>query len=162
MLVLQILMSKVWLYAKKSDNGEQTACQLCNYTCPCHSHSTSTIRQHLITKHNKIDLILKSSRAPSQLIISQALKQELHQLCYSAIIKDGCPFNDLNKSGITALINKSCPGIFFIKENTVVVTFLKINWVFRNKFITIAFFHWPNYYLNLNNLILLFLKEMNS
>ena len=24
------LMSKVWLYAKKSDNGEQAACQLCN------------------------------------------------------------------------------------------------------------------------------------
>ena len=61
-------------------------------------------------------------------MISQALKKELHQLCYSAIIKDGRPFNDLNKSGITALINKLCPGIFFfIKENTVVMTCLKIN-----------------------------------
>ncbi|CAF3450064.1 unnamed protein product, partial [Rotaria sp. Silwood2] len=114
------LVSKVWLYAKKSDNGEQAACQLCDFTCLCHSHSTSTIRQHLIAKHNKTALILKSSRASSQIMISQALKQELHELCYAAIIKDSRPSNDLNKRGITALINKLCPGYIPPHRNQVV------------------------------------------
>ncbi|CAF3752968.1 unnamed protein product [Rotaria sordida] len=104
------LTSKVWLYAKKSDDGQEASCLLCDYTCSCQSHSTSTIRQHLIIKHNKLDLILKSSSVLAKVKISEALKNELHQLCYYAIIKDGRPFNDLNKMGIIALINKLCPG----------------------------------------------------
>ncbi|CAF4825681.1 unnamed protein product [Rotaria sp. Silwood1] len=104
------LTSRVWLYAKKSDDGQEAACLLCDYTCSCRSHSTSTIRQHLIIKHNKLDLILKSSSVLAKFKISEGLKNELHQLCYYAIIKDGRPFNDLNKIGITALINKLCPG----------------------------------------------------
>ncbi|CAF1207762.1 unnamed protein product [Rotaria sordida] len=106
------LTSKVWLYAKKSDDGQEASCLLCDYTCSCQSHSTSTIRQHLIIKHNKLDLILKSSSVLAKVKISEALKNELHQLCYYAIIKDGRPFNDLNKMGIIALINKLCPGFW--------------------------------------------------
>ncbi|CAF2863757.1 unnamed protein product [Rotaria sp. Silwood2] len=103
-------ISRVWLYAKKSDDDQEAACLLCDYICSCRSHSTSTIRQHLIIKHNKTDLILKSSSVHAKSKISEALKNELHQLCYVAIIKDSRPFNDLNKIGITALINKLYPG----------------------------------------------------
>jgi hypothetical protein len=106
------LTSKVWLYATKLDADAQAACDLCDFKCSCHSHSTSTIRQHLISKHNKTDLIMKSSLNSSKRKISEALKNELHQLCYSAIIKDSRSFNDLNKGGIKVLLNKLCPGMF--------------------------------------------------
>jgi hypothetical protein len=108
----QKLVSKVWLYATKSDDGEQAACQLCDFKCSCHSHSTSTIRAHLISKHNKADLIIPPSTI-SKIVIPEPLKKELHQLCYNAIIKDSRSFNDLNKSGIKVLLNKLCPGISF-------------------------------------------------
>ncbi|CAF1176070.1 unnamed protein product [Adineta ricciae] len=104
------LTSKVWLYATKLDATAQAACDLCEFKCSCHSHSTSTIRQHLISKHKKTDLIVKSSSRSSKSKISEALKNELHQLCYSAIVKDSRSFNDLNKTGIKALLNKLCPG----------------------------------------------------
>ncbi len=76
------------------------------FKCSCNSHSTSTIRQHLISKHNKTDLIIQStSTSTYKTAISQALKNELHQLCYIAIIKDSRSFSDLNKHGIKALLN---------------------------------------------------------
>lgn len=103
--------SKVWLYAKKSDDGKQASCLLCNFICSCHSHSTSTIRQHLISKHDKKDLIIPPSDSDKS-NLPGALKKELHQLCYYAIIKDSRPFNDLNKIGIKTLINKLYPGMF--------------------------------------------------
>jgi len=106
------LTSKVWLYVTKLDADAQAACDLCDSKCSCHSHSTSSIRQHLISKHNKTDLIIKSSLNSSKTKISEALKNELHQLCYSAIIKDSGSFNDLNKGGIKVLLNKLCPGMF--------------------------------------------------
>ncbi len=107
------MVSKVWLYATKLDDGQQAACQLCDFKCSCNSHSTSTIRQNLISKHNKTDLIIQStSTSTYKTAISQALKNELHQLCYIAIIKDSRSFSDLNKHGIKTLLNKLCPGMF--------------------------------------------------
>lgn len=112
-IVRQSLTSKVWLYAKKSNDGKQASCTLCDFVCSCNSHSTSTIRQHLIIKHNKTDLINKSSTS-NETTIPLSLKRELHQLCYYAIIKDGRSFNDLNKPGIKCLISKLCPGMYIL------------------------------------------------
>lgn len=108
-IVGRSLVSKVWLYAKKSDDGQKAACSLCDFTCSCDDHSTSTIRRHLISKHKKTDLI-KEPPSPKKVTISEALRKELHKLCYFAIIKDSRSFNDFNKTGIKALFNKLCPG----------------------------------------------------
>jgi hypothetical protein len=107
-------LSQVWLYAKKSDDSKTAACQLCDYVCSCSSHSTSTIRHHLITKHKKTDLVLNLSSNHSTSNLPKKLKKELKQLCYYAIIKDSRSFNDLNKDGIRALFHKLCPGKFII------------------------------------------------
>ncbi|CAF1610488.1 unnamed protein product, partial [Adineta ricciae] len=106
------LSSKVWLYATKftdhDSDSQQASCHLCDYTCSCNSHSTSTIRQHLISKHSKADLVIEKQNS-SKSKMSEALKQKLHQLCYAAIVKDSRSFNDLNKSGIKAVFKKLCP-----------------------------------------------------
>ncbi len=103
--------SSVWKYAKKSDNGKIALCQLCNYSCAMKSHSTSTIRYHLIHKHNKQDLIISSSPSSAKSSVSERFKREIHALCYNAIVIDHRPFNDLRKKGIMAIFNKLCPGI---------------------------------------------------
>jgi hypothetical protein len=108
-LVARPLTSKVWQYANKLDNGKKAACLLCDFVCTCNGHSTSTIRQHLISKHDKKDLILQPSNS-NKTVLPEAMKKELHQLCYYAIIKDSRPFNDFNKVGIKILINRLCPG----------------------------------------------------
>lgn len=87
-------VSKVWSCVKKLDNGKQAACLLCDFICSCNCHSTSTIRQHLISKHNKTDSILQPSTS-TKIVLPEALKKQLHQLCYYAIIKDSRPFIDL-------------------------------------------------------------------
>ena len=116
-LVTRTPISRVWQYARKSDNGKQAACLLCDFVCSCSGHFTSTIRQHLISKHAKTDLVLPASNSNKTTSVPEALKKELHQLCYYAIIKDSRTFNDLNKIGIRTLINRLCPGTFvFIVE----------------------------------------------
>lgn len=104
--------SNVWLYATKSDNGKTAKCSLCPYSCALPSHSTSTIRYHLIHQHNKHDLVIDSSSSVQQnkVQISEPFKRHLHSLSYKAIVIDQRPFNDLRKKGITALINELCPG----------------------------------------------------
>ena len=108
-IVGRTLVSKVWLYAKKSDDGQKASCLLCDFICSCDAHSTSTIRRHLITKHKKSDLI-KEPSSPTKAAVSEVLRKQLHQLCYYAIIKDSRSFSDFNKIGIKTLFEKICPG----------------------------------------------------
>ena len=61
----QKFSSNVWLYATKSDDGCIARCNLCDYTCSSKSHSTSTIRYHLIHKHKKHDLVINQSSSTS-------------------------------------------------------------------------------------------------
>lgn len=110
-IVGRSLVSKVWLYAKKADDGQKAFCSLCDFTCSCDDHSTSTIRRHLISKHKKTDLIMEPSNS-TKVTVSEPLRKELHQLCYYAIIKDSRSFNDFNKVGIKALLEKLCPGAY--------------------------------------------------
>ena len=104
--------SGVWKYAIKSDDGKLALCQLCNYSCSMASHSTSTIRYHLIHKHDKQDLIIDSSSSSTKPSVSERFKREIHALCYNAIVMDHRPFNELRKKGIMAIFNKLCPGNF--------------------------------------------------
>ena len=108
-IVGRTLISKVWSYAKKSDDGRKALCLLCDFTCSCDDHSTSTIRRHLISKHNKTDLV-KEPSSSTEVTVSEGLRKQLHQLCYYAIIKDSRPFSDFSKIGIKALFEKLCPG----------------------------------------------------
>lgn len=103
--------SKVWLYATKSDDGKTAMCNLCDYACSSKSHSTSTIRNHLIRKHKKNELIITESSSKSTPKISERFKREMHSLCYNAIITDNRPFNDFRKKGLLAIFKKLCPGM---------------------------------------------------
>jgi hypothetical protein len=107
--------SNVWKYAKKSDDGTIATCQSCDFTCVISAHSTSSIRYHLIHKHNKQDLIINSSPSKKPRI-SESFKRELHSLCYNSIVVDHRPFNDLRKKGIMAIFNKLCPGIIIFSN----------------------------------------------
>jgi hypothetical protein len=106
--------SKVWLYAKKSEDNQSASCQLCDFTCSVVDHSTSTIRYHLIREHDRHDLIVKSLSTSKTPQISEHLKRELHSLCYRAIIIDQCSFNDFRKNGIIDIFKKICPGNIFV------------------------------------------------
>ena len=104
------ISSNVWLYAMKSDDNKQAVCRLCGFTCTTSSHSTSSIRHHLIRQHDKYDLIINSSPSKNA-SISERFKRELHDLCYNAIVMDHRPFNDLRKKGIMTVFNRLCPGM---------------------------------------------------
>ncbi|CAF1545416.1 unnamed protein product [Adineta ricciae] len=104
-------VSNVWLYATKSEDGKTATCGICGFTCTTASHSTSTIRYHLIRRHNKVELIINSEPVSvEKSAISNRFKQELHNLCYNAIVMDHRPFNDLRKRGISLIFDKLCPG----------------------------------------------------
>jgi len=101
--------SDVWKYAKKLNDGTTAKCNICDFTCVMSAHSTSSIRYHLIRKHQKQDLVIDSSSS-NKPKISEEFKRELHALCYNAIVVDHRTFNDLRKNGIMAIFNKLCPG----------------------------------------------------
>ncbi|CAF1348346.1 unnamed protein product, partial [Rotaria sordida] len=103
--------SNVWLYATKSEDGKSATCNLCGYVCAVVCHSTSTIRYHLIRQHDKYDLIISRSSPSSKSKVSQHFKDELHSLCYNAIIIDHRPFNDMRKPGLLTIFNKLCPAL---------------------------------------------------
>ncbi|CAF1166140.1 unnamed protein product [Rotaria magnacalcarata] len=103
--------SDVWFYATKSDDGQLPTCKLCNYTCTSSSHSTLTIRYHLIRKHKKHDLLNTiASSSTNKNKISEHLKKELHELCYNAVITDSRTFNDFRKEGMMTIFDRLTPG----------------------------------------------------
>ncbi|CAF1458616.1 unnamed protein product [Adineta steineri] len=103
--------SNVWRYATKSEDGKTATCHLCDFKCATSGHSTSTIRYHLIRRHNKTELIITTEPASApKPAISSFYKKELHALCYNAIVMDHRPFNDLRKKGITMVFQKMCAG----------------------------------------------------
>ncbi|CAM4765360.1 unnamed protein product [Rotaria magnacalcarata] len=103
--------SDVWFYATKSDDGQLPTCKLCNYTCTSSSHSTLTIRYHLIRKHKKHDLLNTiASSSTNKNKISEHLKKEPHELCYNAVITDSRTFNDFRKEGMMTIFDRLTPG----------------------------------------------------
>lgn len=76
--------------------------------------STSSIRRHLRAKH-KIEEFEEKHVDPSVQNnafnqLSMEKKRKLQSLAVNAIIEDGRSFNDLNKPGITKLLNGLLDG----------------------------------------------------
>lgn len=108
--------SQVWQYAIRCPNTEFSICCLCpnEKKISTNNGSTSTLRKHLITKHQKYELALPNNKrkrnTPS---ISNSKKQHLHDLFTKCIIRDTRTFNDLRKPGLKKILQELIPGKFF-------------------------------------------------
>jgi len=105
--------SEVWKYAIRLPNSNYSTCCLCpdHKKISTNNGSTSTLRKHLISKHQIDQLSLqngKRKRPISSININR--KKELHQLFINCIIHDGRTFNDLQKPGMKKLIQELIPG----------------------------------------------------
>ncbi|CAF1538917.1 unnamed protein product, partial [Didymodactylos carnosus] len=101
--------SNVWSHATRAQDGKTAVCNICNKRIKTNCGSTSTLRIHLIKKHDKIELQLPKNQAIKCSLTPQE-KSKLHKLSFQCIIQDGRPFNDLTKPGISKLINAIVPG----------------------------------------------------
>lgn len=105
------LRSSVWKYATKvsSDVGQ---CNVCSKTIKTTTGGTTTLRKHLLRKHNITDVAHRpeSSRKTINKTISKQRKARLDQLVKIAIFEDGRTFGDFRKSGIMKFISEAIPG----------------------------------------------------
>ncbi|CAF1261123.1 unnamed protein product [Rotaria magnacalcarata] len=105
--------SEVWKYAVRGHNSNYATCCLCDdhTRISTNNGSTSTLRRHLILKHNKHELVLPTAkRRRAQSSIDRIRKQQLHNLSIGCIIRDSRTFNDLTKPGIRRLLQEVVPG----------------------------------------------------
>lgn len=58
--------------------------------------------------------------------ISPDQKRNLHQLAINAVIEDGRSFNDLNKPGITKLLNGLLEGTKLVSRLAIYIRYLKV------------------------------------
>jgi BED zinc finger len=108
--------SNVWTYAHRhpTDHG-WAVCQLCPSSpipkrISTKGGATSTLRKHLVKKHNKIDLLLTSEGGEPVERMSSTKRNRLHQLLINAIIIDGRCFGDFRKSGFSRFLADAIPG----------------------------------------------------
>ncbi|CAF1488687.1 unnamed protein product [Adineta ricciae] len=100
------LRSNVWAYAKKISK-EKALCA-CKIYIKTPNGSTSTLRKHLIQKHNLIHLQPPSNpRTRTNSSISRDKKNRLDHLAYMAIFEDGRTFGDLRKNGMSKFLNEA-------------------------------------------------------
>jgi hypothetical protein len=107
--------SQVWQYAIRCPNSNYSTCRLCpdNKQISTNNGSTSTLRKHLIAKHNIHELVLTNDKRKStKSSISINKKRELHDLFINCIIRDGRTFNDLHKPGMKKILQELIPGKF--------------------------------------------------
>ena len=106
------LKSNVWKYAKKISKAE-ARCIKCKAVVKTPGGGTSTLRKHLVKKHNLTHLLL---RAPARSHTNDSLPREqkgrLDYLAYLAIFEDGRTFGDLQKPGIAKFLAEAIPGLF--------------------------------------------------
>jgi hypothetical protein len=105
--------SEVWQYAIRCPNSEFSICCLCpnDKKISTNNGSTSTLRKHLITKHQLYQLALPNNkRKRSGPSIDNNKKQHLHDLFTKCIIRDGRTFNDLQKPGLKKILQELIPG----------------------------------------------------
>jgi hypothetical protein len=111
--------SQVWKYAIRCPNSNYATCCLCpdNKQISTNNGSTSTLRKHLISKHNIHELVLSDDkrRSTKSSLISIKKKQALHGLFIDCIIMDGRTFNDLHKPGMKKILQELIPGRFLLK-----------------------------------------------
>jgi len=113
--------SAVWQYAvRDDDNPNYAICSLCpnNKRISTNNGSTTTLRKHLILKHDKHNLILTNNkRKRTKVLLNPIKKHELHHMFMNCIIRDGRTFNDFEKVGIKKLLQALVPGKFIYKMN---------------------------------------------
>jgi thioredoxin-related protein len=105
--------SQVWQYAIRCPNSNFSTCCLCpnNKKISTNNGSTSTLRKHLIAKHQLYELAVpnnKRKRIASS--IDNNKRQQLHDLFSKCIIRDGRTFNDFQKSGLKKILQELIPG----------------------------------------------------
>ncbi|CAF3363162.1 unnamed protein product [Rotaria socialis] len=103
-------VSSVWQYATR--NYKKFAqCTLCDKRISTSNWSTTYLRQHLIKKHNKTDLIIPDAQKNNKSCkVAKNVRDKLHQLAVEAVIRDGLPFNAFKKPGLSKLIEEATPG----------------------------------------------------
>ena len=93
--------SSVWQYGARNDK-KFAQCPLCDKRISTSNWSTTYLRQHLIEKHNKTDLIISDAQKKKKSRkISKNVRDKLHQLAVEAVIRDGLPFNAFKKPGLS-------------------------------------------------------------
>jgi hypothetical protein len=107
--------SQVWQYANRCPGTNYSTCCLCpdKKRISTNNGSTSTLRKHLISKHQLHDLALppaKRKRTVSS--ITNDKKQHLHGLFIKCIVRDGRTFNDFQKPGMKKVLEELIPGKF--------------------------------------------------
>jgi hypothetical protein len=107
------LKANVWQYAKKI-TSEKAQCLRCKIYVKTVRGGTTTLRKHLITKHNLIHLTSPASpRIQTNNLISQEQKRRLDHLANVAVFEDGRTFGDLRKHGIRKFLAEAIPGNCF-------------------------------------------------
>jgi hypothetical protein len=107
------LKANVWQYAKKI-TSEKAQCLRCKIYVKTVRGGTTTLRKHLITKHNLIHLTSSASpRIQTNNLISQEQKRRLDHLANVAVFEDGRTFGDLRKHGIRKFLAEAIPGNCF-------------------------------------------------
>ncbi len=110
------LKANVWQYAKKVTT-EIAQCLKCKIYVKTVRGGTTTLRKHLITKHNLIHLTLHTSpRVKMNNLISQEQKRRLDYLANVAVFEDGRTFGDLRKQGIRKFLAEAVPGNCFSQK----------------------------------------------
>ena len=104
---------QVWQYTVHCSNSRFSICCLCpnDKEISISNESTSTLGKHLITKHQLHELALpskKRKRVTSS--FDNNKKENLHDLFIKCIIRDGTPFNDLQKPGLKLVLLQFIPG----------------------------------------------------
>ena len=104
--------SLVWQYATREENSDYAICKLCdgNKRISTNNGSTSTLREHLISKHGKIELVINGRKRNRSKTMSSTKREEIHQLLVNSIVRDGRPFGDFDKPGMRQLMQKAFPS----------------------------------------------------
>jgi hypothetical protein len=104
------LKANVWHYAKKLST-DKAQCLKCKIIIMTARGGTTTLRKHLINKHDLTHLSLRSSARPKkENSIPRERKIRLDHLANLAIFEDGRTFTDLRKNGIRKFLAEAIPG----------------------------------------------------
>jgi hypothetical protein len=110
------LKANVWEFAKKLTT-ETAQCLKCKIYVKTVRGGTTTLRKHLITKHNLIHLTShEPRRTKMNNLISREQKRRLDYLANVAVFEDGRTFGDLRKQGIRKFLAEAVPGNCFSQK----------------------------------------------
>ena len=105
--------SQVWQHAERCPNSNYSICLLCpdNKKISANNGSTSTLRKHLISKHQVHELALPNNKR-KRIIASMDIKKthQLNELFIKCVVRDGRTFNDLQKPGMKYVLQQIIPG----------------------------------------------------